>query len=325
MKVLVTGANGLLASNTIIELLNRGYLVKGFLRNKEKFKCDYHKNLQLVEGDITKIEDINNAIIDCEFVIHAAAVTNQDLLNYKEYYEVNVQGTKNIIEASKKSMVKKIIYISTANVFGFGTKHNLGDESHKIKFPFSKSLYAKSKLEGQEVVKSNSDKIEVVIVNPTFMIGAYDSKPSSGKIILMGLNKRIIFYPPGGKNFICVKDVSIGIINALKKGVNGEAYLLANENLTYKEFFLKLQTESNKNTYYIKLSKNLLLFIGLIGNLIRKIGIRTSISVENMRALCIHNYYSNKKAKTELGLSFNPIEDGINEAVDWFKKNKMLK
>ena len=88
---------------------------------------------------------------------------------------------------------------------------------------------------------------------------------------------------------------------------------------------IKSQTESNKNTYYIKLSKNLLLFIGLIGNLIRKIGIRTSISVENMRALCIHNYYSNKKAKTELGLSFNPIEDGINEAVDWFKKNKMLK
>ena len=81
------------------------------------------------------------------------------------------------------------------------------------------------------------NEIEVVVVNPSFMIGAFDSKPSSGKIILLGLNKRFILCPPGGKNFVCVRDVSKGILAALKEGTNGEAYLLANSNMPYIHFF----------------------------------------------------------------------------------------
>jgi dihydroflavonol-4-reductase len=102
----------------------------------------------------------------------------------------------------------------------------------------------------EELLMKASEKMktEVVIVNPTFMIGPYDTKPSSGKIILMGYNKRISFLPPGGKNFIHVKDAAAAVCNALKYGKNREKYLLCNENLTYREFFKLMNRNSVRPT-----------------------------------------------------------------------------
>ena len=88
---------------------------------------------------------------------------------------------------------------------------NPGDETKSIKAPFDKSLYAQSKLEAQnEVFKvgNSQQKTKVITVNPTFMIGKFDTKPSSGRIILSAYKKKIIFYPPGGKNYINVKDAA---------------------------------------------------------------------------------------------------------------------
>jgi nucleoside-diphosphate-sugar epimerase len=232
MKVLVTGANGLLATNTIIQLLDRGYLVKGLIRNKNKFISYEHPDLELFEGDITDQIDIDKATKDCDFVIHAAANTNQNQLNLSDYHDVNVKGTEFLLSGCLKNNVKKLIFVSTANTFGFGNKADPGNELKEIKYPFSESYYALSKLSAQKLLLKASKKINVVVVNPTFMLGAFDSKPSSGRIILMGLKKFLLFYPPGGKNFIHVKDAAHGIINAIDKGKSGEAYLLANENIS---------------------------------------------------------------------------------------------
>jgi nucleoside-diphosphate-sugar epimerase len=321
MKVLVTGANGLLATNTIIELLNRGYQVKGLIRDKNKFTYSEHPNLELINGDITNFQDLDIATKDCDYVIHSAANTNQNLLNLSDYHDVNIEGTVNVLNASLKNNVKKFIFVSTANTFGYGNKTDLGNELKEIKYPFSDSYYAISKLEAQKKVLMASKKIDVVVVNPTFMLGAYDSKPSSGRIILMGLKKYFLFYPPGGKNFIHVNDAANGVINAIEKGKNGEAYLLAGENLSYKEFFKKVNFNTNNDPILIKLPKVLLLFLGTMGDIIRSTGIKTDLSKTNMRILCIENFYTNKKAKEELYLTFKPIEDAIDDAINWFKTN----
>jgi len=321
MKVLVTGANGLLATNTIIELLDRGYSVKGLIRNKAKFISFKHDNLELYEGDITNESDVEKAIKDCEIVIHAAANTNQNLLKLSDYHKVNVVGTKNILSQSLKSRIKKYIFISTANTFGYGTKSDLGNESKEIKYPFSSSNYALSKLEAQNLLFKASKEIDIIVINPTFMLGAYDSKPSSGRIILMGLKKYFLFYPPGGKNFIHVKDAARGVVNAIELGKNGESYLLAHENLSYKEFFKKVNSSSNKKPIMIKLPKPLLLFLGTIGDLIRKAGIKTDLSKTNMKILCVENFYSNNKAQKELKLTCIPVDNAIDDAIEWFKTN----
>ena len=324
MNVLVTGANGLLATNTIIKLLERGYQVRGLIRDINKFLLPSHENLELVLGDITNLSSLEQAMVNCDYVIHCAATTDQNLLHYDNYHRINVLGTENVIQAALKNQVKKIVYVGTANTFGHGTLETPGDETLPPQEPFKNAWYAKSKLEGQHSLLTIMNKMEVTVVSPTFMIGPYDGKPSSGTIIRMGYRKRIIFHPPGGKNFVNVEDAANGVVMALEKGKNGEAYLLAGENLSYRDFFKKLAYQSESTPILISLPKPLLLFFGYIGSFLRVFRIKTALSITNMKILCAKNYYSNKKAKQVLGTQFQPIEVGIANAINWFKAHQML-
>lgn len=319
-RVFVSGANGLLGTNIIIDLLSQGFSVLGFLRNKNSFVGEMHGNLKLVEGNLSNKNDLDSAMANCKYVIHTAAITNPKLIQYDVYEEVNVLGTKNIIEAAIKNSVERVVYVSTATVFGFGTLNNLGTESTPIKYPFDKSHYSKSKKEAQDYVLTKKDEIDIVVVNPTFIIGAYDSKPSSGKIIQMALQNKIVICPPGGKNFISVKDVSSGIVELLYKGNNGEAYLLTNQNMTFKSFFKLIRECTKSNFVILQPPKFVFLIFGYIGSLIRYFGFKTHFSIENMKTICLNTYYSNHKSKTHLGLNFQPIENAIDEAVEWFAK-----
>ncbi|MDT0651358.1 NAD-dependent epimerase/dehydratase family protein [Autumnicola edwardsiae] len=324
MKLLITGANGLLATNTIKHFLELGHEVKGLLRSKEKFLLPPHKNMELVQGDITAVSAVEYAVNGCDAVVHIAALTAPNLPNYNSYYKVNVAGSENLVKAAIKHKLKKFIYVSSANTTGFGTLENPGTETTPLKPPFTASLYAKSKLEAQDKLFTYADKIDIVTVNPTFMLGPYDGKPSSGEIILMGYRKKIIFYPPGGKNFVDVRDVALGISAALEKGKNRETYLLAGENLSYQEFFTKMVQRSETKTRLIKVPKPLLLVAGYAGDFLRKLNLKTSVASANMKILCVKNYYSGKKAEEELGVHFHPIDQAIDDAIAWFQKNGKL-
>lgn len=324
MKVLVTGASGLLATNVIVQLLAANYHVRGLIRDPRKFLLPAHQNLQLVQGDITDDSSVAAAAEHCDYIIHCAATTSQDLSKYEDYRLINVTGTENVIRAARKAGVRRIIYVGTANTFGYGTMTAPGDESLPPKEPFASAWYARSKLEGQRVALSTAGDIDVVVVSPTFMIGPYDGKPSSGTIIRMGYGKSVIFHPPGGKNFVHVDDVAHGTVQALENGKNGEAYLLAGENLSYRAFFKLLAQQTNQRPLLICLPRPLLAVVGYMGNLLRALGLKTAISSINMKILCIHNYYTNTKARRELKIDFRPVSRAIDDAVDWFKKQKML-
>ncbi|PWE00139.1 NAD-dependent epimerase/dehydratase family protein [Marinilabilia rubra] len=323
-KVLITGANGLLATNVIEELLKKGYWVRGLLRDCRKYKGPRHQKLELNEGDITDENSIIKALNGCEYLIHVAALTAHDISSYAPYLKVNVEATERLLKAAISAKIKKFVYVSSANAFGFGNQEHPGNENTPIKPPFSESHYAKSKLEGQKRVLKYKNQIDAMVVNPTFMIGPYDSKPSSGKIIIMGYNKKLVFCPPGGKNFVNVTDVSKGTVSALKKGKSGQAYLMAGENLTYKQFFQKLSAHSKKTPFIIKVPCPVLLSAGVIGNIMRWFGLKTQLSLTNMKMLCVKNFYSNQKAKNDLGVNFEPVESGIEAAVKWFKETGII-
>jgi dihydroflavonol-4-reductase len=323
-SVLVTGANSLLGTNVIIELLSRGYNVVGLLRDINSSCLEKNKNLKLIQSDFANQKDLDTVVEGCDFVIHVAAVTSQSLSSYAEYKRVNVTATESLIKLAVRKKVKRFVYISSSNAFGYGTRENPGNENSKIREPISKSFYALSKLEGQEISLSYKKSTDIIIINPTFMIGPYDSKPSSGRIIFLGL-KRIVFYPPGGKNFIHVQDVAKGIVNALEKGKNGEAYILANENLSFREFLQKVSSIANTKSIYIRIPRFIMLLLGLAGSSVRLFGIRSELSLTNMKILCIGDYYSNDKAVRELDLVLQPVSVSIKDAMDWFLSKKMIR
>lgn len=324
MKVLVTGANGLLGTHIILELLNRGYEVNAIVRRKDKMKLAEERGLKVFEGDFTIPEDIGEAIKGCHYVIHAAALTSQSIRSYKPFKQINVEGTKNILEAAKKFSIQKIVYVSTANAFGYGTMDKPGTEENPSRFPFTKSHYAYSKTEAQKLILKSSQEIPVNIVNPTFMLGPYGTGNSSDKIIRWGLHKRILFYPPGGKNFIHVSDVAYATVNILEKAPSGEAYLLSNENLSYHDFFQKVIHHKKHKSQTVKLPKAILLPAGFAGSLMRALGKNTELSLTNTRILCVENYYSNAKAKPYFPAQLKTTDETIRETIHWLKEQNII-
>lgn len=318
-KVCVTGATGLLGTNVILKLLQNGYSVTALVRQKSSWLGEENENLKLVEADL--LCDISVYLTDMDCIIHVAAETRQNLIRYDEYRKVNYEAVVNLFTHAELMGVKKFLFVSTANTLGFGNTAFLGSEKAPQIYPFTHSLYAQSKLEAEEYLLKNSKNTDVIIVNPTFMIGAYDSKPSSGKIIFWVWKKKLIFYPKGGKNFVHVEDAANGIVNAVEKGKNGEKYLLANENLSYREFFKKVNRITRQNPIMIPIPNKLLSFLGLIGDVLRKFKIKTDLSSSNMKALQISNYYSNQKSIEELGVQYQPIDKAIKDAVQYFIEN----
>jgi dihydroflavonol-4-reductase len=325
MRVLVTGATGLLGNNIVRALLNRHFKVKLFVRESSKLKAFAGLIYEKYVGNILNEKDVLNASKDCEVIIHAAANTDQWPTDYKHYEPVNIKATQIIISAVKKNNIKKLIYVSTANAFGYGSKRNPGNELTEFNSFRLNSGYINSKYIAQQIILNEVEKynIPAVIVNPTFMIGSYDSKPSSGKIILMALNNRFQICPPGGKNFIYAKDAAIGVCNAITKGQVGECYLLANENLTYREFFSLTKKVIKKKKLLICIPGFIIKLIGLSGSLYEILTKKQAkLNYVNSRLLCLNNYYSAKKAVKDLQLPQTPVKIAVSESVNWFRSNK---
>jgi dihydroflavonol-4-reductase len=324
MKVLVTGANGFLAANVVRELMARKMDVRGMVRKNADMRSLEGISFEIFYGNITSEKDVEMAVAGCDVVIHVAADTSQRYSNAAPLRKVNIEATRLLVETSKRNRVKRFIFISTGNTIDFGTKENPGHEGNPLGKLFQKSGYALSKLEAEELILNEvkNNKLNAVIMNPTFMIGPYDAKPSSGRIFQMMYPNKVVFIPKGGKNFTPVKDAATAICNAITLGQQGERYLLAGENLSYLEFLKIVRAE--KKTIPVLIPKWLLVSIGALGSLLRTLGIHSELSINNARILNSDDYYTGAKAIRELNVPKTPISLAVSEAIGWFKEHRIL-
>jgi dihydroflavonol-4-reductase len=324
MKVLVTGANGLLGSHVVRELLNRNYKVRVLVRSGSDFRALNNCDVEYCFGQIDSGKDLAKALVGCQFVIHAAARTAQAPSALQHYRKANVESTREIIKACKKYKVKRMVFVSTANCFGNGSKEKPGNELLPFIPWLKNSGYAYSKLLAQEMVvnEAKNKGLDAIVLNPTFLIGEQDFKPSSGQIFAHALNKRLVFYPPGGKNFVDVELAAQGVVNALTKGKSGECYLLAGENYSYRSFFALVKKLENKRAMFIPLPKFVLLFAGACGCALDKLfGLPVKLTYTNARMLCLGNYFLAQKASEQLDFKIAPIHKSAEKAILWFKSN----
>jgi len=325
MKVLVTGANGLLGHSVVFELLKRNHNVSIIVRSKQNIYFDLNA-VQVHIGNFTNYEQLKLAAEGCDAIIHIAAITATNLLYYKDYQKINAAGASLIVQVTDELNIKKLVFVSTANTVGYGNQIQLADETHPIKFPFSNSFYAQSKAEAETIFVEASKNPEkhIVIVNPTFIIGAFDAKPSSGKMILMAYKKLIMFAPKGGKNFVAVTAVASTVCNALKQGRSGERYLASGENISFREFYALQKKIGMYKQWLIDIPDFILILVGIAGDILRKSGIKTEICSMNIRQLMVREYYSNEKSKAELNLPETNLTGAVKEAIDWFKEHKLI-
>ena len=327
MKVLVTGANGLLGVNLIRELVQSGVEVKAFVRPGANLKVLEDVECEVHRGNILSFDDIHDALADCDAVIHAASTTSVLPIDFEYYKKVNVDSTKNVVQAVLRRGNKRLVYVSTANAFDPGPKENPGTELSPFTLGHYNSGYINSKYMAQQYVlqQVEAHQLDAVVVNPNFIIGPYDAKPSSGRIILFGLKRGLQWYPPGGRNFIHARDVARGIHSALKIGRKGECYLLGGENLTYQEFFSQLNLISGRKRWLIGLPKGIVHAAGALAGTWGRLSHQTfPFNKANACLLTLDNYYSSEKARIELNLKITPVRDAIEQALAWFRNENYI-
>jgi len=324
MKILVTGANGLLGHHVVMQLQQMHHDIRIILRGSRDLYFD-KTGIEIIHGTFTDYILLKKAADGCDAIIHIAAVTSTDLLHYDDYRSVNTAGAANVIRVADELNINRIVFVSTANTIGYGNPEKVADERCDIEYPFTKSFYARSKAEAEKlfVIASKKAGRHVIIINPTFMIGSYDVKPSSGKLMLMGYRRGWMFTPKGGKNFVAVTDVATAVCNALTIGQNGERYLASGVNLSFTEFYKMQSRVGEYEQNIIEIPDALLEMAGKAGDFIRLFGVKTEICSMNLNQLTIREYYTNRKAVQELKMPQKPIEQAIEEALEWFKENRI--
>lgn len=324
MKVLITGADGMLGSNLTRELLSRGHQIRAFLLPNSPATSLDGLDIERVEGNILQVDDLVQAVESCDAIIHAAANTNIWPDRSEIVRKVNIDGTKNIITAAKSANVQRLVYVGTANSFGFGSKDSPGDETR----PYGSAKYGldymDSKREAQlillEEVKNSG--LPAVVVNPTFMFGPYDSKPGAGAMILAVYHQKVPGYAQGGRNFIYVKDVAIAIANALTKGKIGECYIAGNQNLNYKEAFGTIADVVGVKPPSLAIPPFATKLYGRIGSLTGKLfGKQPNVSYPMALISSDEHFFSAAKAVRELDMPQTDIKIAIKECFDWLKGN----
>ncbi|MGB3852163.1 MAG: NAD-dependent epimerase/dehydratase family protein [Tunicatimonas sp.] len=328
MKVFLTGTSGLLGSNVLIALQRQNYEVKALFRNEDDARRHREvKDVELFMGDITDAAAMQRGVAGCDVIIHAAADTGLWPSRCRTYEQTNVQGTVNLIEAGKKANVQRMISVSTANALGFGTKEHPGSETSLPQFAQYGLGYMETKYLAQEVMRREArNGFPGVVVNPTFMIGPHDHKPSSGRMVLAVYEGKVPGYPVGGKNYVYVGDAATAIVNAIEQARIGECYILGNENLSYQEAFTKMAKVIGVAPPRFAIPPGLTKGFGFFGSVYGTVaGKAPSVSYKMAQVSCDGHYFTAAKAVRELGMPQTSIDVAIQECFQWFKENDYLR
>ncbi len=326
MTILLLGGNGLLGHNVLKQLLQQGHAVHALLRNSSALQSSDFPNLHaltLFTGSILSDDDLHKAARGCDAIINCAGVTDMSLLHYTDYLPVNRDLCGRLLLLMERQQITRLVHTSTANTVGYGTPGRPATEQDPAQPPFSNSFYGSSKREGERLLQEGAaahPDWHIVIVNPGFMVGAYDTKPSSGTLLLTGYRKPVMLAPKGGKSFIPVADAATAIVNALALGTHGRRYLLTGENLTLRQFYQLQAQVCGYRQWLIPLPNGLLTLAGWVGDLLRSCGIATQVSTRNVRQLMVREYYDAAAAHSELQLPSTPISHAISDFFSWYRR-----
>lgn len=322
-KIFVTGADGMLGAHICRELLRQDYAVKALVLPGRKPAVLQGLALEMVYGDVLHPITLESYMADCRQLVHIAALTTVWSRRSPVVRAVNFEGTKNVMEIAQKYGYTRMVHIGSASSFAFGSREKPGNENNGWQGSSSMD-YLLSKHAAQALLLRNFQEtgFPVIIVNPTFMVGAYDSGPSSGKVLLELLKNRLPAYAPGGRNFVCAQDVAIAAVNALKIGEIGQCYIAGGENLSYAEFLHKSCQVIDQPFKLRAAPAALLKCFGLASSAVARIkGSPPKLSYSMAQIACKEQYYDARKAQQQLQMPQTDLKVGIAACVDWFKAN----
>jgi len=324
MKVLVTGATGFVGGAVVRALVNRGIDVRVLARAGADLQNIQSLTVERVEGELRDQASLRNALTDCRQLYHVAAHYALWAKDPAIFYDVNVTGTKNLLEAAREVGTERIVYCSTIGAIGLPPGGGLGTEETPVSLEQMAGHYKRSKyLAEQEVLKLSKVGLPVIIVNPSAPVGTGDVKPTpTGQVIVDFMKGRIPAYIETGMNIVDVDDVAAGHLLAMQKGRIGERYILGNKNLMLREVLEILSRLTGIKAPSIKLPRLAILPLAYANQWIANLtGHPPRIPLEGVKMAKYKMHYDCSKAIRELGIPQTPPEVALEKAVKWFRNH----
>jgi len=322
----ITGANGHVGANLVRRMMQDDYSIR-VLQYRDHEAYDGLK-VEIVSGDLNDPDSLIPFCKGLDVLIHLAAKISIGNNTFESIYKVNVDGTKNLVTTAKKSGVKKYIHFSSIHALMHDPLDVMMDESRPLATN-SAIAYEKTKSIADEwVMQQQSDKFDVIVLNPTAIIGPNDFKPSlMGQMLIRLYNGSLPGLIPGGYNWVDVRDVCDATCNAVKMGRGGERYILGGTWKSVSEYATLAGAVNGKvikkPVFPLWVARLGLPFIQLYSKLAGEHPLYTNQSLMILQQG--NQNISNEKAKKELGFNPRPLEDTLKDTIDWLKANKMIK
>lgn len=329
MRVIVTGASGLLGGNLAIELVARGHHVRATKRGSSKVEHLAEQAIEWVDADLGDVDALARAFEGADWVFHCAAQVSIRRDLSRELLASNVGGTRNVLAAMRRSGARRLIHCSSVGAVGLSTDGEPCTEASPWTFPELGMAdgYVTTKRWSEDLVDvAVIMGLDAVIASPTYMLGPYDAKPSSGKMIVEVVRGNVPGWTPGKNNFVDVRDVARGMIAAAERGRAGERYILGGENMTYREIMERIAEVAGVRPPRLPAPRPIAAALGLAGDLAERLNGKEPLlnSVTVGYGFTDRFIFSSEKAKAELGYAPGPIEPAIGAALAWFRARGMV-
>lgn len=320
MKIFITGGTGFIGRNTIELLTKTNHQLKLLVRKCSDISFLKNLNVTCIEGDLASKGSLIDGMKGCDSVINIAGQYSFWEPNNKVFREVNVNGTRNVMEAVLESGIKKVVHVSTVGIFGKPVDDPFTEESEVGPKQFSR--YFQTKYEGERICWDlyKNKGLPLVVIYPACVLGAGDKK-ASGRYIQYLINRKLpaTVFKKRTFSFVYVKDVANAIVRALEKENNiGQKYLVSNLRCTWKEINKMITDAAGVRLPAFEMPESLTMFNSYIltglANLIKKPPL-WGMAVGQMKVMRAGFNADGSKTERELGIKYTPIPIALKEAI----------
>lgn len=327
VRALVTGATGCVGANIVEALLQSGYTVRALKRATSRVDALDGLQPSFVVGDVTDYESLVEAATGCDWLFHAAAISQYWRNKPDLIYQVNVEGTRNVLRAAQACGVQRVVFTSSAAVLGVPTRPGQQlDETATFNLPPRRFPYGHSKVLAEiEVQKAVAEGLDVVIVNPVSVIGQRDVYFVGGEILRAARRGQNVVAPPGGMGLVSARAVGLGHVLAAKRGRPGERYLLNGENISHRALMgLVAEVVGVASPRFVLPRPLMGVFAVLVDgwNALRRTP--PLLDGNQVRLSARELYFDVNKAARELDFLPTPARAAVQEAWDWYRAHGLL-
>lgn len=320
MKALVTGATGFVGSHLVRALVESGHEARALHRASSRLTALDGLPYESALGDVTDLDSLRAASAGCDWVFHVAAVADYWRSDVNRLYDVNVEGTRSVLEAARDGGVSRVIFTSSAAALGRRRDRQPADELTAFDLPPERFPYGHSKVLAEELVREAVEAgQDVVTVNPVVVLGPGDLNVISGDIALKV--RRLswtIPVPPGGVAVVDVRDVARLHLAAAERGRTGERYILGAANVKHQALFLMAAEIAGVPAPGLPLPKFALAPIAWGVETLRSFGIQTPVDGNQIVLGGEDIYFDFSKTTRELGAAQIDWRDSLRETYDWY-------